>query len=288
MKKILLILAIFMNLVVLAQKTKVAQKHKTVKKPTKVLKEYVKISTDLGDMIFVLYDETPKHRDNFKKLIREKYFDDLLFHRVIRDFMIQGGDPESRNADSLKMLGNGGPGYTVPAEFNKDIIHTKGALAAARTSDEINPNKESSGSQFYIVQGKKLTKKELEEIMNGKNYQRKQQVLNKMLANDTSIAKNLGIIQQTQGSDAVQKYIIQHLGPAIDDEYKKQEYIYNGNQINAYTQVGGTPFLDQDYTVFGQMITGFEVLDKLAIVYTNPQTNRPINNIKMKISIIKK
>lgn len=288
MKKILLILAIFMNLVVLAQKTKVAPKHKTVKKPTKVLKEYVKISTDLGDMIFVLYDETPKHRDNFKKLIREKYFDDLLFHRVIRDFMIQGGDPESRNADSLKMLGNGGPGYTVPAEFNKDIIHTKGALAAARTSDEINPNKESSGSQFYIVQGKKLTKKELEEIMNGKNYQRKQQVLNKMLANDTSIAKNLGIIQQTQGSDAVQKYIIQHLGPAIDDEYKKQEYIYNGNQINAYTQVGGTPFLDQDYTVFGQMITGFEVLDKLAIVYTNPQTNRPINNIKMKISIIKK
>jgi cyclophilin family peptidyl-prolyl cis-trans isomerase len=288
MKKILLLLAILGNMIVLAQKPKVTPKNKPIKKPIKELKEYVKISTNFGDMIFVLYDETPKHRDNFKKLIKQKYYDDLLFHRIIRDFMIQGGDPESRNADSLKMLGNSGPGYTIPAEFNRDIIHTKGALAAARTGDDINPNKESSGSQFYIVQGKKLTKKELEEIMNGRNYQRKQQVFNKMLAKDSSIANNLSLIQQTQGNDAVQKYITQHLGPAIDDVYKKEEYIYNGNQINAYTQLGGTPFLDQDYTVFGQMISGFDVLDKIAIVYTNPQTNRPFIDVKMKISIIKK
>lgn len=284
---------IFIYLFVIICSTAIAQKPATPKvkakpKPAKILKEYVKISTSFGDMFFTLYDETPKHRDNFKKLIREKYFDDLLFHRIIREFMVQGGDPLSRNADSMQTLGNGGPNYTIPAEINKNLVHTKGALCAARTGDDINPNKESSGSQFYIVQGKKVPKKELEEIMNAKNYQRKQQVFNNMVMKDTVMANRLALIQQTQGKDAVQKYIIQQLGPTIDDEYKKVEFIYDGNQVNAYAEIGGTPFLDQDYTVFGQMVSGFEVLDKIAIVYTNPQTNRPFKDIKMKISIVKR
>ena len=287
LKNILVYLFVLVFSTAFAQKPK-ATKSKAKPKPVKALKEYVKISTSYGDMIFMLYDETPKHRDNFKKLIHEKYYDDLLFHRIIREFMVQGGDPQSRTADSLQTLGNGGPNYTIPAEINKDIIHSKGALCAARTGDDINPNKESSGSQFYIVQGKKVSKKELEEIMNAKNYQRKQQVFNNMVMKDTVMANRLALIQQTQGKDAVQKYIMQQLGPTIDDEYKKKEYIYDGNQVNTYMEIGGTPFLDQDYTIFGQLVSGFEVLDKIAIVYTNPQTNRPFKDIKMKISIVKR
>lgn len=138
----------FFNINGLAQKNK---------KQTKVL-----ISTSLGDIKLVLYNETPKHRDNFIKLVEEGFYDGTLFHRVIKGFMIQGGDPESKNAKAGQMLGNGGPGYTVPAEFNSKFFHKKGALAAARMGDGVNPNRESSGSQFYIVQGKKYNKKELE------------------------------------------------------------------------------------------------------------------------------
>ena len=127
------------------------------KKQTTVL-----LSTSYGDIKMVLYNETPKHRDNFIKLVKEGFYDSTLFHRVIQNFMIQGGDPESKNAKPGQMLGNGGPGYTVPAEFNPKFIHKKGALAAARQGDGVNPKKESSGSQFYIVQGKKATKPELE------------------------------------------------------------------------------------------------------------------------------
>lgn len=263
-------------------------KGKVKKKPAKELKEYVVISTKFGNMIFTLYDETPLHRDNFKKLIKSKYYDGLLFHRIIRDFMIQGGDPNSRNADSNTVLGNGGPAYTIPAEINPNIIHTKGALAAARTGDDINPNKESSGSQFFIVQGKKVDKKELEEIMNAKNYQRKQEVFNNIVSKDTAVANRLNLISQTKGKEAVQEFIINQLGPMIDEKYKKKEFIYNGTQIDAYKTYGGTPFLDMDYTVFGQMIVGFEVLDKIAILYNNPQTNRPIEDVRMRVSIIKR
>ena len=116
------------------------------------------LSTPHGDIKMVLYNETPQHRDNFIKLVKEEFFNGTLFHRVIKDFMIQGGDPESKNAKPGQRLGNGGPGYTIPAEFNNKFIHKKGALSAARMGDGVNPKKESSGSQFYIVQGKKSTK----------------------------------------------------------------------------------------------------------------------------------
>jgi len=286
-KNIFLLLIMGFSICATAQKP-LATKSKVKPKPAKPLKEYVLISTNYGNMVFTLYDETPLHRDNFKKLIKSNYYDDLLFHRIIRDFMIQGGDPNSRNVDSNTVLGNGGPDYTIPAEINPNIIHSRGALAAARTGDNINPKKESSGSQFYIVQGKKVDKKELEEIMNAKNFQRKQEVFNNIVSKDTAIANRLNLIQQTQGKEAVQQYIMTQLGPVIDEAYKKKEFIYNGTQIETYKEYGGTPFLDMDYTVFGQMIAGFDVLEKISILYNNPQTNRPFQDVKMKIRIVKK
>ena len=286
-KNIFILLLITFSSFAFAQKP-ASTKSKVKQKPAKELKEYVVVSTKFGNMIFTLYDETPLHRDNFKKLIKSKYYDGLLFHRIIRDFMIQGGDPNSRNADSNTVLGNGGPDYTIPAEINPNIIHTKGALAAARTGDNINPMKESSGSQFFIVQGKKVDKKELEEIMNAKNYQRKQEVFNNIVSKDTAVANRLNLIQQTKGKEAVQEYVMKQLGPVIDEAYKKKEFLYNGTQIDAYKTYGGTPFLDMDYTVFGQMIVGFEVLDKIAILYNNPQTNRTFEDVKMRISLIKR
>ena len=197
-------------------------------KQTKIL-----ISTSYGDMKMVLYNETPKHRDNFIKLVQKEFYNGTLFHRVIKDFMIQGGDPESKGAQPGQMLGSGGPGYTVPAEFNTKFIHKKGALSAARQGDNVNPKKESSGSQFYIVQGKKSTKMEL-----------------------TNISKRNGIT-------------------------------YTGEQVAAYETIGGTPFLDMNYTVFGEIIEGMDVIDKIAAV-AKGRGDRPKEDIKMTMKIVKK
>ncbi|PCI98247.1 MAG: peptidylprolyl isomerase [Flavobacteriales bacterium] len=197
-------------------------------KQTKIL-----ISTSYGDMKMVLYNETPKHRDNFIKLVQKEFYNGTLFHRVIKDFMIQGGDPESKGAQPGQMLGSGGPGYTVPAEFNTKFIHKKGALSAARQGDNVNPKKESSGSQFYIVQGKKSTKMEL-----------------------TNISKRNGIT-------------------------------YTGEQVAAYETIGGTPFLDMNYTVFGEIIEGMDVIDKIAAVVKG-RGDRPKEDIKMTMKIVKK
>ena len=190
----------------------------------------VVISTEFGDIQLELYNETPLHRDNFIKLVSEKYLDSTLFHRVINQFMIQGGDPDSKHAAPGTMLGNGGPAYTIPAEFVKTLYHKKGVLAAAREGDQVNPAKASSGSQFYIVQGKVWKAEEL-----------------KMFA------------QQT--------------GKTFSPE-----------QIKAYTTIGGTPHLDENYTVFGEIISGWEVLDKIATVATD-RNNRPLKDIPMTVKL---
>lgn len=270
----------------------IAQKHASPKvnkkdRVAKLLNEYVKISTIYGDMFFILYDNTPKHRDNFKKLIRQHYYDSLLFHRIIRDFMIQGGDPDSKHADSLAFLGNGGPDYTIPAEIRKDHIHVKGALCAARIGDEMNPNKESSGSQFYIVQGRKYTRPEIENLMNSRNFQRKQKIFNDYVSKDSSISKKLSELQQTKGKEAILKYLSE-LQPTIDKLYESKEYLYTSDQVLSYTEKGGAPHLDNEYTVFGRLVSGMDVLDKISTVYTNPQTNRPIIDLRMNISIVKR
>jgi peptidyl-prolyl cis-trans isomerase B (cyclophilin B) len=179
-----------------------------------------------------LYDATPKHRDNFLKLAEQGYFDDLLFHRVINGFMIQGGDPNSRNAKPNQQLGSGGPGYTIPAEFVDSLVHKKGALAAARTGDQVNPEKKSSGSQFYIVQGRAVTADELDMIESRKGFR------------------------------------------------------YSKEQRDTYMAAGGTPFLDRDYTVFGEVIEGLDVIDKIASVATLPG-DRPKVDVRMKIKPVK-
>lgn len=217
----LLILMTLFNINGLAQKKE---------KQTKVL-----ISTELGDIKLVLYNETPKHRDNFIKLVEDGFYDGTLFHRVIEGFMIQGGDPDSKNAKKGAKLGNGGPGYTIPAKFNSNLIHQKGALAAARQPDYVNPNKESSGSQFYIVQGKKFTKPELDQFIKDRNLQ----------------------VTYTE------------------EQYKK------------YEKVGGTPQLDMLYTVFGELIEGFDVIDKIAAV-AKGKADRPKEDIKITMKIVKK
>ncbi len=184
----------------------------------------VLIKTNMGNLKVKLYNETPKHRDNFIKLVKEGYYNKTLFHRVINGFMIQGGDPDSKTATKGQMLGNGGPDYTIPAEFVSAKFHKKGALAAARTGDDVNPKKESSGSQFYIAQGKVYSDAEL------------------------------NMFEQRMG--------------------KK----FTPAQRAAYKTVGGTPHLDGSYTVFGELIEGFDVLDKIAAV-PGDQMNRPTEDV---------
>lgn len=187
----------------------------------------VVITTKYGDMTVQLFDTAPKHTENFKKLVKEGYYDDLLFHRVINGFMIQGGDPNSRNATAETPLGNGGPDYTIDAEIG--IPHFKGMLAAARLGDGVNPAKASSGSQFYIVHGRKMS----DEILN--------------------------MVEQ------------------------QKRIKYTPEQREKYLRLGGAPDLDNEYTVFGEVISGLEVVDKIASVKVN-ERDRPIDDVKMKIN----
>jgi len=191
----------------------------------------VLISTSFGDIKVRLYDETPKHRDNFIKLATEGYLNGTLFHRVIKNFMIQGGDPGSKTAKKGQVLGNGGPNYTIPAEFVAKYFHKKGALAGARESDDVNPKKESSGSQFYIVQGQKYDDATLNLIE--KKYNRK----------------------------------------------------FTEEQRQIYKTIGGTPHLDGEYTVFGEVYEGIDVVDKIANVAVD-KYDRPVEDIKMTVKVI--
>lgn len=190
----------------------------------------VNIETEYGKIVVKLYNETPQHRDNFIKLVKEDFYKDLLFHRIIKGFMIQGGDPDSKDAPAGKMLGSGGPGYTVPAEFDSSFIHKKGALSAARMGDQMNPKKESSGSQFYIVQGKTYGEQELEQL-----------------------SRQTGVN-------------------------------YTDEQKEIYKTIGGTPFLDMQYTVFGEVVEGLDIIDKIAAVQTAPG-DRPVEDVKFTITL---
>jgi len=170
----------------------------------------LKIKTTEGDIIIRLYDETPKHRDNFLKLAKEGYFNGTLFHRVIKDFMIQGGDPDSKNAPKGKMLGTGGPDYTIPAEFvYPQYFHKRGALSAARTGDEVNPEKESSGSQFYIVWGKTFKPAELKQMEHQMAMQQEQQVFNQLTREHHEEIMNLRRNRDRVGLQELQDKLIE-------------------------------------------------------------------------------
>lgn len=271
-----------------AQSPKKTQKkepvHTTVRAPRGDKQQRVLITTDYGPIIVKLYNETPKHRDNFIKLVKEGFYDSLLFHRVIKSFMIQGGDPTSKTADSASMLGSGDNGYRIPAEIKPTLFHKRGALAAARDN---NPEKASSGCQFYIVQGKKYTAQELEQIINAKNLNNKQAILYNLYQTD-SIQKQVYQIQQSGDKEKLRAYMEQ-LQVVVDQRFA-QEYPNATNvdqlQVTTYMEEGGAPHLDGAYTVFGEVESGMEVVDKIAAQVTRPSDNRPVVNIRMKMRLL--
>lgn len=214
-----------------------AQKDSTIKKKDR--KRDVLMQTSMGDIVIRLSDSTPLHRDNFLKLVKVGFYDSLLFHRVIQNFMVQGGDPNSKRAAAGVPLGNGGPNYTIPSEFRTTLFHKKGVLAAARSGDNVNPTKASSGSQFYIVQGKVFRPGELDTLE----------------------------VQRLNG---------RKIPPT---------------QRAVYTTIGGTPHLDQAYTVYGEVVKGLEVIDKIAAVQTSKaqDRDRPLQDVRIiKTSLIKR
>jgi cyclophilin family peptidyl-prolyl cis-trans isomerase len=242
----------------------------------------VVISTDLGDIRVKLYNETPHHRDNFVKLVKGGYYDGILFHRVIQNFMIQGGDPESKNAAPGARLGNGGPGYTIPAEFTPGLFHKKGALAAARMGDQVNPAKESSGSQFYIVQGKKWRPGELDTLEMRMNSALKQNIQRNLFM---AAQKELELYRQEKKEDLFNQKIMQIQIKADSIYNQTPKMKLSEIQKKVYTTAGGYPSLDGGYTVFGEVIEGFDVIDRIAVEKTD-KADRPLRDIKMKIRLV--
>lgn len=249
--------------------------------------EYVvTIKTSYGDMVAILYNETPKHKENFIKLASSKFYDSLLFHRVIPEFMIQGGDPESKKAAAGQPLGNGGPGYTVEAEFRPTLFHERGAIAAARTSDAVNPTKASSGSQFYIVQGKKYTTEELDQYEQNLRNNKKSQYLREIIMSPkyTGLLTQIQEHQRAQDGAWLNEFFEKSDTLIVKEKPDYKPFAFTLEQKNVYTTVGGTPFLDNDYTVFGKVIKGIEVVDKITAVAKDAQ-NRPTEDVRMFVSV---
>ncbi len=240
---------------------------------TKVL-----IKTNLGDITIKLYNETPQHRDNFIKLVQEHYYDSVLFHRVIRDFMVQAGDPDSKNAEKYAQLGTGGPGYTIPAEFvYPQYFHKRGALSAARQGDQVNPERNSSGSQFYIVTGKKYSKFQLQDLEEQLDKQQGQTIFNLLCG------QNIDKIREIQASgDQDSLMRLQDELVAKTEQMLKEQgpFKFTKEQVEAYTSQGGTPFLDNQYTVFGEVIDGMKVVEKIESAGTDTY-DRPRKDISI-------
>ncbi|NEW82356.1 MAG: peptidylprolyl isomerase [Mariniphaga sp.] len=241
----------------------------------------VLIKTQFGNMKVVLYNETPKHRDNFLKLAKAGYYDGVLFHRVIKDFMIQGGDPETRNAKPDQQLGNGGPGYEIDNEINPKFLHKKGALAAAREGDQTNPQKKSSGSQFYIVQGIVFPDNNIPALEAKGTEKLAQSYMRQLtMANEDSLKFYQKSANQIAFAILIDKLQTEALAKAQKTPFKLTE-----EQKQVYTTIGGTPHLDGNYTVFGEVIEGLSVLDSIAAQPTGPN-DRPQKDIKMEISVL--
>jgi cyclophilin family peptidyl-prolyl cis-trans isomerase len=241
----------------------------------------VLIKTDMGDITVRLYDETPKHRDNFLKLTKDGFYNDLLFHRVIKDFMVQGGDPNSKDAAPGQQLGNGGPDYTVDAEINPKFFHKKGALAAARQSDAVNPERKSSGSQFYIVHGKVIPEDKLAQAEKMMLFKKGEGIFRKLYVEKGDSIKTL----QQQGKQEEFTFLLERLKKDAFVEAEKNSAPFSPEQKEAYSTIGGAPHLDGAYTVFGEVIEGLNVIDSIASVQI-ATGNRPVEDIKMEIEVI--
>lgn len=241
----------------------------------------VKIQTTSGDIIVRLYDETPLHRDNFIKLVKEGYYNGTLFHRVIKDFMIQGGDPDSKGAPAGKHLGVGGPAYTLDAEIKPGLFHKRGALAAARQGDEVNPERKSSGSQFYIVWGKVYNKSQLGQLAKQLEIQEAQKIFDNMAFQQRATIMQLRRERNQAGLHELQEKMAAEAmaqakanGPVLTDEQKE-----------VYSTIGGTPHLDNQYTVFGEVEEGLDVVEQIQQTATG-RNDRPQEDVVMTMAIV--
>ena len=237
----------------------------------------VKLETTMGNITVALYNETPKHRDNFIKLVKEGVYDSTLFHRVIKQFMIQAGDPDSKNASDTAMLGSGDVGYTIPAEFNPKVFHKKGVLAAARQGDDVNPEKASSGCQFYIVTGRKFTEPQLLGMENKINEQREEALFDSLARQHMKEIYKMRKAGDNAGLLELQDTLEAQARELAD---KEEKFRFTPEQIKAYSTIGGAPHLDGSYTVFGEVTEGMEVVDNIEIAKTN-RADRPIENIRI-------
>lgn len=281
MKKVymMLVLVAFVSMACSGTSVKKTKKKVTPKTEKKAMNELtqVEIKTTMGDIIVQLYNETPQHRDNFIKLVKEGYYDGVLFHRVIKDFMVQTGDGNSRTATPGQMLGDGDPGYTIPAEFvYPKYFHKKGALAAARTGDQVNPERASSGSQFYIVTGKVYTPEEMEQMQVRMGEMKKQSMWQQLVSKHRDEIVRMQQAQDDAGLNRLQDQLIAEL----EAEYAKAPFSLTEEQRTAYTTVGGTPHLDGQYTVFGEVVKGMEVVDAIQNVKTGAN-DRPVEDVKV-------
>lgn len=237
----------------------------------------VKLETTMGNITAALYNETPKHRDNFIKLVKEGVYDSTLFHRVIKQFMIQAGDPDSKNASDTAMLGSGDVGYTIPAEFNPKFFHKKGVLAAARQGDDVNPEKASSGCQFYIVTGRKFTEPQLLGMENKINEQREEALFDSLARQHMKEIYKMRKAGDNAGLLELQDTLEAQARELAD---KEEKFRFTPEQIKAYSTVGGAPHLDGSYTVFGEVTEGMEVVENIEIAKTN-RADRPVENIRI-------
>ncbi len=237
----------------------------------------VAFETTLGRIVVKLYNDTPKHRDNFLKVVNDSVYNGVLFHRVIKDFMIQTGDPSSKNAAPGQQLGTGDLGYTVEAEFvYPKHFHKKGALAAARTGDAVNPERRSSASQFYIVTGKAYSPQQVELMERQMAEQAKEDIFSGMVRERVDSIRNMQAAGDSLGLEELQNELI----ALTEAEYAKNPVKFTEEQVKTYTTVGGTPHLDGQYTVFGEVVEGMDVVDKIQQATTGP-SDRPIDDIQI-------
>lgn len=241
--------------------------------------KYISIITDYGNIVVKLYNETPNHTNNFIKLANQKFYDNTIFHRVIKDFMIQGGDPDTKKAEKGVLYGESYAGYLIDSEFNDNLFHKKGVIAMARESDDVNPTKKSSSSQFYIVVGKQFTDIELDALekkRNKKIYETLKRDLFLDYFNDN---------QETYEQEEIFK-IYERIQNKADSVYSsKPKFKFSNLQRKIYTTIGGTPHLDGEYTVFGEVVEGIEVVEKISLLKTD-YNDRPIKDIKMKVRVL--